>query len=88
MGDFSSGDVEVFLGIDRVLQELRSVLDERGQDWDSVRERQHTRADLPARTAYALASLRRIREERRQAAQSQAEATPGAPNTRDEFDSD
>ena len=90
MGDFSGGDVEVFLGIDRVLQELGSALDGPSEDWGSVRELQDAEADLPARTAYALASLRRIREERREAAQSHAEAaTAGAPDAApDGFDSD
>lgn len=82
MGDFSSGDVEVFLGIDRVLQELGPVLDGPREDWGAVRELQDTRADLPARTAYALASLRRIRDERRDVPQSQAEVTADAPDAK------
>lgn len=69
MGDFSLGDIDAFLGIDRVLQELGPALDESNDGGSSVRQLHTAGADLPARGAYALAVLRRIREERDQAAQ-------------------
>lgn len=79
MGDFSTGDVEAFLGIDRVLEELGAALDGQPEDSGTVRALQDAQADLPARTAYALASLRRIRAERHETAQ--AEAPSSAPDT-------
>jgi hypothetical protein len=72
MGDFSSGDVEAFLGIDRVLQELGPELDHHHADWNSIRKLQGSGVDLPSRTAYALASLRLVREERGETSQPTA----------------
>ena len=64
MGDFYSGDVEAFLGLDRVIEQLGPALDGPSKDWSSVHELQDAEADLPARTVYAFASLRRLRDER------------------------
>lgn len=64
MGDFSSGDVDAFLGLDRVIEQLGPTLDGASTDWSSVQELHDAEANLPGRTAYALASLRLIRDER------------------------
>lgn len=74
MGDFSSGDVEAFLGLDRVIEQLGPTLDDGSTDWNYVHELQDAEADLPGRTAYALASLRRIRDERATGTQPPADS--------------
>jgi len=74
MGDFYSGDVEAFLGLDRVIEQLGPALDGPSKDWSSVHELQDAEADLPARTVYAFASLRRLRDERARGTQTPADS--------------
>lgn len=63
-GDFSRGDADALLGLDKVLEELGRVLDAPLADPPVADEPNTEGIDLAARTAVALAALRRIREGR------------------------